>query len=406
MGTTTDLLSDLDRLIEEHIAPLEQEHAELFGERREWLRTDPETGAPSTEWMAVLDAMVALADDTPFFRLALPPALGGSDASATEMVAVREHLAALGPGLHSDLGGALSVVPDLPVFRLVGAFGTADQIDLVRGELDRGNPYLGFGMTEPSHGSDATGLQTRGRRVDGGWVLSGRKLFNSGVHRARYDLVFARTSGEDGSARGISAFLVPTDAEGFRIERFRWTMAMPSDHADVVLDDVFVPDRLVLHEEGRGLDVLRRFVLINRLSQAATGVGTASFCIERAVEYARERTTWGRPIAERQAIQFPLADLHAEATLVRSLTGQIAADIDAGAEVDDASASLVNYRANRLACAAVDQAIQVHGGIGYGRELPFEQLYRVHRRFRLTEGTDEIQIRNVARSLFGFGSRR
>jgi alkylation response protein AidB-like acyl-CoA dehydrogenase len=164
-----------------------------------------------------------------------------------------------------------------------------------------------------------------------------------------------------------------------------------------------VPDSTILHREGEGLMVAQHFLHENRIRQAASSVGVARYCIEESVAYAKTRKTWGKPLAVNQAIQFPLAELHTESEMVRNLVYRTAWHLDRQDHmaVSD-QVSMCNYRANRLACQAADQAMQVHGGIGYTRSKPFEHIYRHHRRYRITEGSEEIQIRKVAGHLFGF----
>jgi alkylation response protein AidB-like acyl-CoA dehydrogenase len=164
----------------------------------------------------------------------------------------------------------------------------------------------------------------------------------------------------------------------------------------------------MLGEEGEGLSIAQTFVHENRIRQAASGVGAAQFCIDASARYARERITFGKPLAERQAIQWPLVELHTEAELVRTLVYKTATALDDAGAVRDSRAavsaqvSMCNYRANRLVCDAADQAMQVHGGLGYSRHMPFEHIYRHHRRYRITEGSEEIQLRRVAGHLFGY----
>ncbi len=271
-----------------------------------------------------------------------------------------------------------------------------------------GRLRVGFGLTEPEHGSDATYMETTARRDGTDWLITGEKRFNSGLHNATHDLVFARTSGRPGAADGITAFLVATDAPGFEVAYMHWTFNMPTDHAEVRLTDVRVPDAAILHREGEGLALAQHFVHENRIRQAASGVGAAQYCIDQAVAYAKQRRTWGEPLARRQAIQFPLAELHTETEMVRNLVYKTAWHLDQHHHmaVSD-QVSMANYRANRLVCEAADRAMQVHGGIGYTRAKPFEHIYRHHRRYRITEGAEEIQIRKVAGHLFGFiGSNR
>ncbi len=235
-------------------------------------------------------------------------------------------------------------------------------------------------------------------------MINGAKRFNTGVHRATHDLVFARTSGEPGQARGITAFLVPTDTPGFTVPYYWWTFNMPTDHGEVELKDVRVPGDAVLGEVDRGLEVGQTFLHENRIRQAASSLGAAQYCIDRAVDYANERKVFGKPLAVNQAVQWPLVELQTEAQMVRLLVYYAAPQLDGNhhMEVSD-KVSMANYRANRLVCEAADRAMQVFGGVGYSRHEPFEHIYRHHRRYRITEGAEEIQIRRVAQRLFGFG---
>ncbi len=238
-------------------------------------------------------------------------------------------------------------------------------------------------------------------------MINGSKRWNTGVHRATHDLVFARTSGTPGQALGITAFLVPCDADGFEVPYYWWTFNMPTDHGEVELNNVRVPADAVLGEVDRGLEVAQTFLHENRIRQAASSLGAAQYCIDRAVEYARKRVTFGKPLAVNQAVQWPLVELQTEAQMVRLLVRYAAWELDRNhhLEVSD-KVSMANYRANRLVCEAADRAMQIHGGIGYSRHEPFEHIYRHHRRYRITEGAEEIQMRRVAQRMFKFGQPR
>jgi acyl-CoA dehydrogenase len=400
------LLARIDAFIERELAPLEAEHPQFFDHRREFARTDLERGGtPVREWEELLIEMMRRADAAGLYRFALPNELGGSDGTNLEMAVIREHLANKPLGLHSDLQSESACVGNFPIVLVLHALGTAEQRGLIE-PLLRHEIACGFGLTEPGHGSDATWLETSAVRNGGDWVLNGTKRFNTGMHVAQYDIVFARTAGDAGDARGITAFLVPTDSPGLEVRYHHWTFNMPTDHSEVALRDVRVPDSAIVGEEGAGLAAAMLFVHENRIRQAASSLGAAQFCVERSVQYARERVVFGKPLSVNQAIQFPLVELHTDCALVRELVRRTAAAMDerGGAAVSD-RISMCNFRANRLVCDAADRAIQVHGGIGYTRALPFEHIYRHHRRYRLTEGSEEIQIRNIARSLFGFGDR-
>ncbi|BBX14133.1 MULTISPECIES: acyl-CoA dehydrogenase family protein [Mycobacteriaceae] len=402
------LLAEMDDFIEREIAPLQAANMQYFDHRREFARTDVENGGiPNRDWEDLLAEMRRRADAAGWLRYGLPSSLGGRGGSNVDMAVIREHLAHKGLGLHNDLQDESSIVGNFPQVIMMERFGTDEQRRDWSEALITGERSMAFGLTEPDHGSDATWLETRAEPADGGWVINGAKRFNTGVHRATHDLIFARTSGEAGSARGITAFLVPTDTPGFRIPFYWWTFNMPSDHGEVELTDVRVPADAVLGEVDRGLEVAQTFLHENRIRQAASSLGAAQYCIDRAAEYATKRVVFGKPLSVNQAVQWPLAELQTEAQMVRLLVNYAAwhLDRDHHLEVSD-KVSMANYRANRLVCEAADRAIQTFGGIGYTRHEPFEHIYRHHRRYRITEGAEEIQIRRVAQRLFGFDRRR
>ncbi|MEH3140508.1 MAG: acyl-CoA dehydrogenase family protein [Mycobacterium kyogaense] len=405
------LLAEMDAFIEAEIKPLEREHIQYFDHRREHARTDWDNGGvPRREWEDLLDEMRRRADAAGWLRYGLPAQFGGRGGSNIDMAVIREHLAHRGLGLHNDLQDESSIVGNFPQVIMMDRFGTDDQKAAWTEALITGERSMAFGLTEPNHGSDATWLETTavrdGSGNDADWVINGAKRWNTGVHRATHDLIFARTSGEPGQARGITAFLVPTDSPGFTVPYYWWTFNMPTDHGEVVLDNVRVPADAVLGEVGRGLDVGQTFLHENRIRQAASSLGAAQHCIDRAVGYANARSVFGKPLAVNQAVQWPLVELQTEAQMVRLLVYYAASQLDANhhMEVSD-KVSMANYRANRLVCEAADRAMQVHGGVGYSRHEPFEHIYRHHRRYRITEGAEEIQIRRVAQRLFGFGRK-
>lgn len=401
------LLAEMDAFIEAEIAPLQAENMQYFDHRREFARTDVENGGiPRRDWEDLLGEMRRRADKAGWLRYGLPSTLGGRDGTNLDMAVIREHLAAKGLGLHNDLQDESSIVGNFPQVIMMERFGTDAQRREWSEALITGERSMAFGLTEPAHGSDATWLETRAQRDGDGWVINGAKRFNTGVHRATHDLVFARTSGEPGQATGITAFLVPTDASGFRVPFYWWTFNMPSDHGEVELKDVRVPDDAVLGEVDRGLEVAQTFLHENRIRQAASSLGAAQYCIDRAADYAGKRTVFGKPLSVNQAVQWPLAELQTEAQMVRLLVYYAAWHLDRNhhLEVSD-KVSMANYRANRLVCDAADRAMQIFGGLGYTRHEPFEHIYRHHRRYRITEGAEEIQIRRVAQRLFKFGQK-
>jgi len=401
------LLAEMDEFIEAEIKPLEREHIQYFDHRRENARTDWDNdGIPARAWEDLLGEMRVRADKAGWLRYGLPSRFGGRDGTNLDMAVIREHLAHKGLGLHNDLQDESSIVGNFPQVIMMDRFGTDDQKTQWCEALITGERSMAFGLTEPRHGSDATWLETHAVRDGDEWVINGAKRFNTGVHRATHDLIFARTSGEPSQARGITAFLVPTDTAGFKVPYYWWTFNMPTDHGEVELDNVRVFGDAVLGEVDRGLEVGQTFLHENRIRQAASSLGAAQYCVDRAVAYANERSVFGKPLAVNQAVQWPLVELQTEAQMVRLLVYYAAwhLDRDHHMEVSD-KVSMANYRANRLVCEAADRAMQVFGGVGYSRHEPFEHIYRHHRRYRITEGAEEIQIRRVAQRLFGFGRK-
>ncbi len=398
------LLEEIDAFIAAEIRPLEEEgdNGRFFDHRREHSRTDFEAGGiPSAEWEELLEQMVVRADRAGLWRYGLPRELGGRGGSNYALAVVREHLNRLGVGLHNDPQSEISMIGNFPTVILVHEFGTpAQQEVLVQGALRR-EAGLAFGLTEPNHGSDATRLETTARREGEEWVIDGVKRFNSGMHRASHDLIFARTSGSPGEPLGITAFIVPREAPGLSVDFYWWTFNMPTDHAEVTLRGVRVGEDAILGELDRGLALAQRFVHENRIRQAASSLGAAAFCIDEAVKWARERTVWGKPLWQNQGIQFPLAELWTDCELVRGLVRNTAAALDRRHHMEVTHlVAMANYRANRLACEAADRAMQTCGGMGYTRHMPFEHIYRHHRRYRITEGSEEVQIRKVGYELF------
>ena len=399
-------LDDIDEFIEREIRPLEQQddNIRFFDHRREWARTDWENGGvPRKDWEELLAEMRRRADAAGWLRLALPKEYGGQEATNLEMAIIREHLAGMGLGLHNDLQNESSVVGNFPTVLMMRDFGSeAQKAEWMPGFFD-GSRRLAFGLTEPGHGSDAAHLETAAVRDGDEWVINGQKRFNSGLHHASHDIIFARTSGEPGEPLGITAFLVPTDAPGFSVDFFWWTFNMPTDHAEVTMRDVRVGADAVFGRVDHGLALAQHFVHENRIRQAAASLGAAQYCIDEAVRYANTRVTWGKKLSTNQGIQFPLVELHTDAAALRLLVRSTASELDKRNHMEVTHlVAMCNYRANRLACDAADRAMQTCGGVGYSRHMPFEHIYRHHRRYRITEGSEEIQMRKVGQHLFGF----
>lgn len=414
-----DYLDELDRFIDDVIMPLQRadDNDRFFDHRREHARTDWDNGGlPRREWEELLAKARKLADDAGHLRYAWPVEMGGKGGSQLAMAIIREHLAAKGLGLFNDLQTEHSIVGNNPFILMFKEFATNAQYERYSDALLNGKMRTGFGLTEPNHGSDATWMETHAVRQDKdgkpGWLINGEKMWTTGMHVATHVMCFARTSGKDGDAKGITCFIVPADAPGVKVEEYLWTFNMPTDHPRVSFTNVWIPEDSYWGQIDHGLGIGQSFVHQNRIRQAASSLGAAQYCINESVKYARHRKPFGKALAENQAIQWPLVELQTQCEMLRLLIRKTAWQMDRmeHKEIEKTisdKVSMCNYWGNRLVCEAADRAMQVHGGIGYSRHKPFEHIYRHHRRYRITEGSEEIQMRKVAAYLFGYlGPRR
>lgn len=399
-------LKELDDFIEREIKPLEQQddNIRFFDYRREHARTDWDNGGiPRKEWEDLLAEARRRADAAGHYRYPVSEEYGGRNGTNLGMAIIREHFATKGLGLHNDLQNEHSIVGNNLGLILMIDYGSEEQKSELLEHLASGKTAFAFGITEPNHGSDATHMETTAVNKGDDWLINGEKTWNTGVHAAPYDLIFARTSGNAGDADGITAFLVPMDAPGVKVETMLWTFNMPTDHGHVSFADVRVPHSAIFGREGKGLQVVQHFFNENRIRQAASSLGAAQYCINESVAYARERKPFGKPLSINQGIQFPLVELQTQCEMVRALIHKTAWMMDTyGVFSVSDKVSMCNLWANRLCCDAADRAMQVHGGMGYSRYKPFEHIYRHHRRYRITEGADEIQMRRVAGYMFGY----
>lgn len=328
-------LESIDKFIADKIAPLQasNDNDRFFDHRREHARTDWDNqGLPREDWEALLTQSRKLADEAGFYRFCLPEEYGGQNGGNLWMAAIRMHLAKKGLGLFNDLQNEHSVVGNFPDVLMVREFGTPEQkMEFIDGRL-AGKTGFAFGLTEPNHGSDATHMFTHAvketRNGVKGWKIDGAKMWISGMHKATHCIVFARTNGKAGDAFGITAFFVPKTAKGFHIESYEWTFNMPTDHATLSFQDVFVPESAVLGEIGKGLAIAQTFVHENRLRQAASSLGAAEYCIDESIKYARKRKPFGEELSRNQAIQFPIVELQTQAEMLRLLILKTATEMD------------------------------------------------------------------------------
>ena len=298
----------------------------------------------------------------------------------------------------SSVRGIISVNTGL-VGKNVYKWGTEEQKREWLPRITSGEALGCFCLTEPGTGSDAANLETKAVRDGDDWVISGTKMFITNGTWAGVALVFARTGGE--GPRGISAFLVPTDSEGFAATEIKGKLGLRSgDTAEVTLDGVYVPDANRLADEGAGFKVAMSSLDAGRMSLAAGCVGIGQACLDSAVQYAKERHQFDRPIARFQLVQELIADMAVEIDAARLLTWRVAALADAG-ESHRLESSYAKYYASEVAVRAANAALQVHGGYGYVDEYPVGKYLRDARVTTLYEGTSQVQKLIIGRELTG-----
>jgi alkylation response protein AidB-like acyl-CoA dehydrogenase len=258
-----------------------------------------------------------------------------------------------------------------------------------------GERHSCFAITEPGAGSDARNIRTSAVRDGDEWVINGEKTFITGGDIADFCMVFAVTDKEKGADGGVTCFLVDRDAG--------WTSAtIPTmgewGPASLSFQDVRVPHSAILGEEGRGFALAMKWIGKGRFMLPARALGACERLVEMAMEQAKNRVTFGEPIANRQAIQWMIADSAVEIEALRWLVITAAWQVDHGIDSRQ-SQSMAKLYGGVQANQIVDRVLQIHGGMGYTRELPVERWYRELRLLRIYEGTDEIQRRTIARNL-------
>jgi alkylation response protein AidB-like acyl-CoA dehydrogenase len=328
------------------------------------------------------------------FGMTIPEEYGGIGGDHTAYCIVMEEL---GRGDQS-VRGIVSVSLGLCA-KTISAHGTHEQKAEWLPRLCSGEVLGCFGLTEPGSGSDAGSLQTRAERKGDSWVLSGTKMFITNGTWAKVAIIFARTGGP--GPKGITAFLVPTDRPGFAVREIKGKLGLRGQAtAELVLDQVEVPDAWRLGEEGRGFSIAMSTLDKGRMSLAAGCVGIGQGCLDASVQYAKERNQFGRPIAAFQLVQQLLADIAVETQAARLLVWRVADLVDKGLPFA-AEASVAKLYASEMATRAANNALQVFGGYGYIDEFPVGKYLRDARVTTVYEGTSQVQRLIIGRHLTG-----
>jgi butyryl-CoA dehydrogenase len=280
----------------------------------------------------------------------------------------------------------------------VAAFGNEDQKRRFLTPMAKGEVLGAFGLTEPNAGSDAAGTQTKAERTNGCWRVNGSKIYITNGSVAKYITFTARTDASKGT-EGISAFIMDTATQGFRVGKREKKMGLHgSDTVEVVFQDCMVPDENLLGEQSGGFRAFMRTLAGGRISIGALALGLAQGAYEHSLRYSKTRRQFDQPIANFQAVQFMLADMATKIEAARLLVYHAAALKDAGQEFLK-EACIAKLFASEMANWVTDKAIQIHGGMGYCRDIPVERMHRDAKLMEIGEGTSEIQRLVIAREI-------
>ncbi|MEU6552955.1 acyl-CoA dehydrogenase family protein [Streptomyces sp. NPDC046915] len=343
------------------------------------------------------DALWSEAAKLGYLGVNLPEEYGGGGGGITELSIVLEELGAAGCPL------LMLVVSPAICGTVIARFGTEEQKRTWLPGLADGTRLMAFGITEPDAGSNSHRITTTARRDSGGdWLLTGRKVFISGVDRADAVLIVGRTEDARTGRLKPCLFIVPRDAEGFTRRPIDMELAAAEKQFELVLDDVRLPAEALVGDEDAGL--LQLFAGLNpeRIMTAAFAIGMGRYALARAVEYARDRTVWKAPIGAHQAIAHPLAQAHIDLELARLMMQKAAHLYDTG---DDAgageAANMAKYAAGEACVKAVDQSVHTLGGNGLTREFGLASLITAARVARIAPVSREMILNYVSHQTLG-----
>jgi citronellyl-CoA dehydrogenase len=371
-------------------------HDELRSTVRRWV--EHELAPHVDEWEDAAwfpDDVFRRAGELGFLGLHYPEAWGGSGGDLAAEVVFVEELARAGCGA---IAMALSVQTDMAT-PAIAEFGTDDQKERYLRPAIAGHKIAAIAITEPDAGSDVAAITTRARPDGDAWRVDGRKLYITNGARADFFTTVVKTDPSAGHA-GISLLLVDRSLDGVSVSRTLKKLGMwSSDTAEIAFDGALVPhDNLIGLEPGRGFEQLMWQLQYERIAGAAACLGYAAQVLEETIDYARSRTTFGRPIAGHQVIAHKLADAATELAAARALVYDTVWTLMHG-DYPVAEISMAKKYAAQMFNRLVDACVQVHGGAGYMQEYPVSRAFRDARLQRIGAGTDEIMNEVIAKRL-------
>ena len=331
-----------------------------------------------------------------FLGVNLPEQYGGGGAGMYELAIVLEELAAAGCGL------LMMVVSPAICGTIIARYGTSEQQHYWLPRLASGSSIMAFGITEPDAGSNSHRLATVATRDGDTWVLTGRKVFISGVDEAEAVLIVGRTADAKTGRLRPALFVVPTDTPGFSYQPLEMDIVMPEKQYLLFLDDVRLPATALIGEESAALQQLFAGLNPERIMASAMAVGSARYALDRAVGYAKERVVWSAPIGAHQGLAHPLAQVKVELELARLMLQKAATLYDAGDDMAAGeAANMAKYAAAEAGVRTVDQAIQTLGGSSMTREFGLAAMLANVRTTRIAPVSREMILNFVAQYSLG-----
>jgi acyl-CoA dehydrogenase len=342
------------------------------------------------------DEVIPLLARQGYLGMRLPKAFGGLEAPLSMYCLVLEELSRVHRIFTTIVAASSGLAPSA-----IAHLGTPRQQQKYLDGVTAGTRRGAFALTEPEAGSDSAAMRTRAELRGGKWVLNGRKHYISGGHTADFLVVMAVTDPAKRARGGITAFVVEKGTPGFEVTRVDSTMgSAPIKVAELTFTDCRLPADAVLGEVGQGFKVAMESLGEGRLCISSSCIGASDRLLEMSVSHAKDRSTFGKPLASRQAIQWMIADSAVELAAARALTYGTIKDLEAGIDVG-VRPNMAKLHCSEMVGRIADRAVQIHGGMGIVRGYPVERFYRDIRHYRVGDGTSEVQRMLIARSLLG-----
>ena len=316
---------------------------------------------------------------------------GGAGLGVQDICVVLEEIA------RYSVSYSVTVSVSTMVQSILEQFGNEEQKQKYLPNLTSGKEIGAFCLSESHSGSDAASLKTTAKKVDGGYILNGSKMWITSGGIAKTYIVMARTGGA--GSKGISAFIVEDGMEGFSFGKLEKKMGWKvSPTRELVFENCFVPEKNLLQEEGLGFKIAASALDKGRVTIGAVAVGLADRALEEAVKYSLERQQFGQPIFDFQGLQWMMSDMATEVEASRLLVYEAAQRIDSG-NIDVKLASMAKMKATDTAMKVTTDSVQIHGGVGYTSEYPVERFMRDAKVLQIVEGTNQVQKIVIARQL-------